>query len=88
MCEVLPYRIGINAPYEFFDLLQPTEIESGFKVVIKVWPTVISMDSELETGLTIDERRCRFTKEVPKNMTMFNKYSTSACTFDCMLKYR
>ena len=81
-------RIGINNPYEYFDLFDATEIESGFKVIVKVWPTVISMDPELKSRLTIEERRCRFSDEVPKNMTLFNKYTTSACTFECMVKYR
>ena len=82
------FRIGINNPHQFFDLFDPTEIESGFKVVFKLWPNVITMDQDLKSQLTVTERRCRFSDEVPENMTLFNMYSPSACKFDCMVKYR
>ena len=46
------------------------------------------MDPELKTKIEIHKRNCRFSDEIPQNMTMFNKYSASACKFDCMMRYR
>ena len=64
------------------------EVESGAKVEITIWPTVIKMDAKMKSLLTIEQRKCRFPDEIPENLTLFTKYSTSACSFDCMLKYR
>ena len=63
-------------------------IQSGYKTIIKVNPSIIKMDPDLKGKLDIGKRNCRFSDEIPENMTMFNKYSLSACRFDCMMKYR
>ena len=64
------------------------EIESGTKVELTIWPTVIKMDTKMKSLLSIEQRKCRFSDEIPENLTLFKAYSTSACSFDCMLKYR
>ena len=69
-------------------MFESIEIGSGNKVEVTVWPTVIKMDIKMKSALTIEQRKCRFTDEIPETLTLFSEYSTSACLFDCMLKYR
>ena len=64
------------------------EIQAGYKTIIKVNPSIMKMDPDLKSKLSIAKRSCRFSDEIPENMTMFNKYSLSACRFDCMMKFR
>ena len=82
--------MGTSAAEEFFDIdmAYDAEVQSGYKTIIKVYPSVMKMDPELKTKIQIEKRNCRFSDEIPENMTMFTTYSASACKFDCMMRYR
>ena len=82
------FRVGINEVDDFFDMTFDADVESGYKTIIKVYPSVVKMDNNLKAKLPLEKRKCRFADEIPPNMTMFTRYSTSACKFDCMVKYR
>ena len=90
LMNFLIFRVGVSAAEEFFDIDMgyDVEIQNGYINIIKMYPSVMKMDPELKTKIEIHKRNCRFSDEIPQNMTMFNQYSASACKFDCMMRYR
>ena len=82
------FRIGISNSDSFIDVnLNPTTVQRGFKTLIKVQPSVTISDNGIK-DLTIEDRQCRFQDEIPKDMTLFQKYSPASCRFECMYHFR
>ena len=78
-------RIGINAPKNFFDMNYMTEVVPGFTNYVTIKPTKIISSNDLKGHLSPLERSCRFSDEIPNNMTLFKGYSKAACQFECMI---
>ena len=81
-------RISLNAPDTFFYMNSPSAItRSGYKTIITLKPT--GFETLLtEDELSIDKRKCRFSHEVPENMTLFKRYTKNGCHFECIAEYR
>ena len=79
----------MNAESNYFDVeTKPFIVKRGYRTIIKASiSSITETDPNLEHGMTIEERRCRFPHEVPENMTLFKEYTLQACVFDCMFMY-
>ena len=82
------FRVGINPPGMFFDMLSASKVYPGYHKIFSVRPTQVDVDKPLRHDLTVKERHCRFHDEMPNNMTLFKNYSRAACQFECMLSIR
>ena len=82
------FRIGINPPGMFFDMLSASKLYPGYHEIFSIRPTQVDVDENLRYDLTPTERNCRFHDEMPNNMTLFKNYSRAACQFECMLSIR
>ena len=82
------FRVGINPPSMFFNMLSAIKLLPGHHTIFSIKPTKIVADKNLEYDLTPLERNCRFQDEIPDNMTLFTNYSMAACQFECMISIR
>ena len=64
------------------------EVVPGFINHITVKPTEIEANGDIKHELTPLERNCRFSDELPDNMTLFANYSLEGCKFECMVSIR
>ena len=78
------YRIGIYEPRNFFDVNFMTELVPGYINEITIKPTKTDASKDIEDVSPL-RRNCRFSHELPKNMTLFKNYSMAACQFECMI---
>ena len=82
------FRIGISNSDSFIDInVNPTTVQRGFKTLIKVQPSATVSDNGIK-DLSIEDRKCRFHDEMPKDMSLFQKYSPATCRFECMYHFR
>ena len=82
------FRLGINPPGMFFDMTKASKLLPGHQTIFEIKPTKVITDKNLRHDLTPLQRNCRFSDEIPDNMTLFNNYSMAACKFECMLSIR
>ena len=64
------------------------EVVPGYINHITVKPTEIEANRDIRYELTPLERNCRFSDELPSNMTLFTNYSMEGCKFECMASIR
>ena len=64
------------------------ELVPGYTNEITVKPTKTIADSSIKNSLTPQQRQCRFSDEIPDNMTLFKHYSKAACDFECRITIR
>ena len=75
-------------PQKYFNMMTNVKIKRGFKTTLTISiSNVIEPDSDMKHLLSIEQRECRYSEEVPSNMTLFNEYSQSGCIFECMAMY-
>ena len=53
--------------------------------------TILIHAEELETAnevraISLDKRNCRFSDEIPANLTIFKHYTQAICKFECNLR--
>ena len=60
---------------------------SGKRNIITVKPVGFETPDDLRK-VPMQKRNCRFSDEIPKNMSRFKVYTKDACQFDCMADYR
>ena len=83
------FRLKLSPDDSYFDVnFNPTKILMGHKTLIKVEPITELVSNEDIRYLDVDVRKCRFEDEVPENMVLFKKYSSSGCKFQCMFDFR
>ena len=82
------FSISINTPDEFYNVLQNSiDIEPGTEMLIRVQPVQLESEDGIRSE-PIEQRKCRFEDEVPKDMPLFKIYSRNACLFNCMYQFR
>ena len=82
------FWLSINSKEAYFDSSHaPTIIRPGYKTIITIKPTQVISDKSLKRELTPLQRNCRFSNELPENMTLFSSYSMAGCRFECMGNY-
>ena len=82
------FRIGINEPKNFFDMSQMTELMPGHTNYFIVKAIATIADEGIKEKLSPHQRNCRFSDEMPPNMTLFKNYSKAACMFECLIMIR
>ena len=65
-----------------------TEVVPGYINYVTIKPTEIVGSNDIKEKLTPLQRNCRFSDELPENMTLFTKYSMEGCKFECMISIR
>ena len=82
------FRIGINEPNNFFDMSYMTELMPGHTNYFTIKPIATIADDGMKDKLSPHQRNCRFSDEMPQNMTLFKNYSKAACMFECLIMIR
>ena len=65
-----------------------TELVPGFINYFTVKPIATIADNDMKDKLSPHQRNCRFSDEMPPNMTLFKNYSKAACIFECLIMIR
>ena len=82
------YRISINHPEEFYNVIQDNiNVEGGTEMIIRVQPIELVTEEDVVT-VPLDKRNCRMKSEVPESMPLFQEYTRKACLFNCMYDFR
>ena len=82
------FSVSINSPDEFYNVLQNSiDVEPGTEILIRVQPVQLESEDGIRSE-PIEQRKCRFEDEVPKDMPLFKIYSRNACLFNCMYQLR
>ena len=82
------FSVSINTPDEFYNVLQNSiDVEAGTEMLIRVKPVQLISEDSIRSE-PIEQRKCRFENEVPKDMPLFQIYSRNACLFNCMYQFR
>ena len=82
------FSVSINAPDEFYNVLQNSiAVEPGTEMLIRVQPVQLVSEDSIRSE-PIEQRKCRFEDEVPKDMPLVKTYSRNACLFNCMYQFR
>ena len=85
---ILSYRISINDPEEFYNVMQDKiNVEGGTEMIIRVEPIEIFTEEDV-ASVPVEKRNCRMKSEVPESMPLFHEYTQKACLFNCMYDFR
>ena len=69
-------------------MTKPRKVNAGRHTTFSIRPLKVETDPNTRSGLTPLQRNCRFSDELPENMTLFTKYSMEGCKFECMISIR
>ncbi len=80
------FQVSFNQNSDFFsNLANGFILNPGFRTMVTITPTMhVTTDDFRE--LSIEERKCRYTNELPDNWSLFKNYTQKSCQFLCMIE--